>query len=157
MNNGYVEVNCPAHPKAHSSGFVYAHILAAEQKLNRHLSDIEVVHHLNGIRTDNRPENLIVFKSNSDHSRYHQTNALCEDGDVYVSPTNREPAFCVDCGISIYWEALRCNKCAHIRLRRVARPDKEVLLSQINEYNYCWVGRYYGVSDNAIRKWLKTY
>ena len=35
------------------------------------------------------------------------------------------------------------------------RPSKEQLLKEIKETNYCAVGRKYGVSDNAIRKWLK--
>lgn len=24
-------------------------------------------------------------------------------------------------------------------------------------HGYCWVGRKYGVSDNAVRKWVKFY
>ena len=45
-------------------------------------------------------------------------------------------------------------KCAKIGRRRVNRPSKEILLKEIEETNYCAVGRKYGVSDNAIRKWL---
>jgi len=35
------------------------------------------------------------------------------------------------------------------------RPSKEQLLKEVEETNYCAVGRKYGVSDSAIRKWLK--
>ena len=35
------------------------------------------------------------------------------------------------------------------------RPSQEQLLQEIKETNYCVVGRRYGVSDNAIRKWVK--
>jgi len=34
------------------------------------------------------------------------------------------------------------------------RSSKEQLLQEIKETNYCAVGRKYGVSDNAVRKWV---
>ena len=48
------------------------------------------------------------------------------------------------------------HKCYNINRRKVKnRPSKEILLKEIKETNYCAVGRKYGVSDNAVRKWLK--
>ena len=41
--------------------------------------------------------------------------------------------------------------------RRVERPSKEVLSRLLQESNFTAIGRTYGVSDNAIRKWCKTY
>jgi transposase-like protein len=41
--------------------------------------------------------------------------------------------------------------------RRVERPSYEELLLEIEEASYVAVGRRYGVSDNAIRKWLDQY
>jgi len=35
------------------------------------------------------------------------------------------------------------------------RPSKDVLLNEVKENGYSAIGRKYGVSDNAIRKWLK--
>lgn len=46
------------------------------------------------------------------------------------------------------------HKCAKFGRRKVSRPSIEQLLQEIKETNYCAVGRKYGVSDNAIRKWL---
>jgi hypothetical protein len=47
-------------------------------------------------------------------------------------------------------------KCNSINKRKVKnRPSIEVLLQEIEETNYCAVGRKYGVSDNAIRRWIK--
>jgi hypothetical protein len=45
--------------------------------------------------------------------------------------------------------------CSCINRRKMNRPSKEILLKEIEKTNYCVVGRKYGVSDNAIRKWLK--
>ena len=46
------------------------HILMAEQKIGRALKPDEVVHHVNGDKEDNRPENLQVMKR-SEHTRLH--------------------------------------------------------------------------------------
>ena len=51
------------------------HRIVVESLLGRKLQRDEVVHHKNGDKTDNRPENLEVL-SNSDHVRHHwQTDA----------------------------------------------------------------------------------
>lgn len=39
--------------------------------------------------------------------------------------------------------------------RRVERPSIEQLLEEVKRLGYAGTGRKYGVSDNAIRKWLK--
>lgn len=41
--------------------------------------------------------------------------------------------------------------------RKVARPPYDQLLQQIEETGYSAVGRKYGVSDNAVRKWVRFY
>jgi transposase-like protein len=41
--------------------------------------------------------------------------------------------------------------------RRVSRPPYEQLLAEIEATSYCAVGRKYGVSDNAVRKWVRFY
>jgi hypothetical protein len=46
---------------------------------------------------------------------------------------------------------------ANPRLRRVERPPYDVLRQEIAATSYSAVGRKYGVSDNAIRKWLRQY
>jgi very-short-patch-repair endonuclease len=44
-----------------------------------------------------------------------------------------------------------------IKQRRVERPDKEELSKELAEKSFSEVGRIYGVSDNAIRRWCKWY
>lgn len=69
--NGYPAVYAPDHPRAKSNGYVKEHIIVAERFLGRKLEEGEVVHHINGKKDDNSPENLMVFKNNSDHMLYH--------------------------------------------------------------------------------------
>ena len=40
--------------------------------------------------------------------------------------------------------------------RRVSRPTLDVLISEVSDLGYLRVGRKYGVSDNTIRKWIKS-
>ncbi len=54
-------VRAPGHPRAGTSPYVFEHILVAEQLLGRYLVEGESVHHINGVRDDNRPENLELW------------------------------------------------------------------------------------------------
>ena len=82
-------------------------------------------------RYDNDPE----FKAN--HKKYIMTKIKCE------------------CGKEIFAISKRCSSCYRLSSRKVCRPSLEDLIQDLSNSTYVAVGKKYGVSDNAIRKWIK--
>jgi len=58
---GYLKVYSPRHPNAQKRGYVLQHVLVMSAILGRSLLPEETVHHKNGDRTDNRPDNLELW------------------------------------------------------------------------------------------------
>lgn len=49
----------------------HAHRVVAEQKLGRSLLPGEIVHHIDGNKRNNEPENLMIFASQEEHAAWH--------------------------------------------------------------------------------------
>jgi hypothetical protein len=118
---GYLYFMDKDHPLAGGSGKVYHHRHIASIKLGRWLKRPEIVHHIDGNRANNDPENLVVLTQRQHFFEHNQP------------PIPPKPIDCDTCG----------------------KPT-------LNK-RYCfagtWVGtgRKYGVSDNAVRKWARSY
>jgi hypothetical protein len=80
-SHGYILVKRPDHPDSDSRGYVYEHRLVAAEKIDRAIRENEHVHHKNGKKTDNRPENLEVLTIAEHRARHRDSDRDLRDPD----------------------------------------------------------------------------
>ena len=121
-----------------------------------------ILDHINGVATDNRLENLQIVCPNCAATLDTHCGRNLPRHDVEVE--------CGRCGkpfVPLRPEQRYCSRTCGTRYprvpgprlasRKVERPPYEQLVREIRETSYVAVGRRYGVSDNAIRKWIRAY
>lgn len=115
-----------------------------------------VLDHVNGVADDHRLENLRIVCPNC---------AATLDTHCGKNLALRRRRKCGGCGEAFRPGSSRqrfCSRtCAARRprphKRKVQRPEWERLASEIRALGYLGVARVYGVSDNAVRKWVRQY
>lgn len=89
-------------------------------------------------------------------SKYEKVEEESKDED------DKPEHVCLDCGTKIFKKSLRCLSCNgkssnNIKRKVENRPPLEQLIKEVKETSYLAVGKKYSVSDNCIRKWIKSY
>ena len=72
-----------------------------------------------------------------------------------VKDVSKQYHYCCDCGIELKTNSKRCVKCSQIAQRKAQRPLRSELKKLIQTTSFVEIGRQFGVTDNAIRKWCK--
>lgn len=123
-----------------------------------------ILDHVNGVRDDHRIDNLRIICPNCaatlDTHCGRRNRLAAEDRECLrcgraFRPRYARQRYCSrECGT----RAPRSNRgVPNHESRRAERPPYDQLLREIAETSFSAVGRRYGVSDNAIRKWLRQY
>jgi hypothetical protein len=121
-----------------------------------------ILDHINGAGDDNRLENLRIVCANCNAT----LDTHCgRKNEIYALP--RE---CPHCGTGFLPKFPRQRYCSqacgahsspghepHPERRKVERPPYDPLMAELAESNWSAVGRKYGVSDKAVRKWVRWY
>jgi predicted Zn-ribbon and HTH transcriptional regulator len=144
---GYQIVYMPNHPHANKTGgWVYLHRIIMENKIERYLESKEIVHHIDENRSNNKEENLQLL-SWSDHSKLHMGI--------------KEPKTCKQCGKEfIYKYSSNLNifcssECSHKNQERIKWPSLEIIRNMQKSMSMVKIGKELGVSDNAVRNYIK--
>jgi hypothetical protein len=117
-----------------------------------------ILDHINGVPNDNRLENLRILCPNCAATldthcgrKNRRPKRRCEACQREFRPARKRQRFCSrECGI-------RYEREAAVAQRKVPRPPYEQLVAEVAHSGYRATGRKHGVSDNAIRKWLRQY
>ncbi|MGZ5340458.1 MAG: HNH endonuclease signature motif containing protein [Solirubrobacterales bacterium] len=123
-----------------------------------------ILDHINGVHDDNRLENLRVLCPNCAAT----LDTHC--GRKNLGAGRLQPRGCLRCGKTFrpqYQTHRYCSRECGMRwdrrgrtlrrARKTPRPPREQLLAEIHELGYLATGRKHGVTDNAIRKWIREY
>lgn len=109
--------------------------------------------HKNGKNNDNRIQNLELLCPNC-HS---QTDTFA--GRNATSTIIKKVITCSSCTTPITKNTKYnlCTSCYAKTNRKIIRPSKEKLYDLIVSMPFTKIGEMFGVSDNAVRKWCKSY
>ena len=121
-----------------------------------------ILDHIDGVSNDNRLENLRILCPNCAatlDTHCGRKNRLparrCLRCNEEFQPRDGRQRYCSrECGTR--WDRSHLRK-PRPEIRKVPRPSYDQLKHDLSRMSYVAVGRKYGVSDNAIRKWLRWY
>lgn len=178
---GYRLIYRPEYKNSYQSGnhkgWIYEHRYVMEMSIGRELNEHEVVHHLDCNKRNNSISNLIILTQAS-HAKLH----MWIDRGAYIDPAyleeikhknkeQKESKYCLTCSAQLQYKqkkycSIECASDLETGFNAITRkatnpqyikPSLEQLLRDKKEMNFVQLGKKYGVSDNAVRKWFKNY
>ena len=128
-----------------------------------------ILDHINGVADDHRLENLRIVCPNcaatldthcGRKNRQRPVERACRMcGETFFGRDSRQDFCSQSCGGKSIGDQNRRDQWGKpkIAARRVERPPFEALVEEVRRNGWSATGRKYGVSDNAVRKWVRQY
>lgn len=180
----YEPTNSRAFKSGSLAGYVYEHIIVTGNKLGRPIKTTEVIHHIDGDKTNNSEDNLLVLQSNLDHTRLHKNHMSLQeleklpDGAYRIKDSAMKyletdghkfklvDFVCTNCGKDFtarpsyrHGEHAFCSRkylVAYNTNAKLASITKEELESILERYkSYEQAAKYFGVSGRTVSKYCK--
>lgn len=105
--------------------------------------------------SENIHQALIKIGS-TDGRLYERAYKLLSQEGVSLKEKEKVKNKCPLCGEEISHNANYCIKCFHFLQQKSERPSREELKRLIRDNSFSALGKKFGVSDNAIRKWCRN-
>lgn len=102
----------------------------------------------------------VLLCSNCHREEHHPETAINDESyrvDPHMNTTLKPTGKCPSCQTEVFGTKHCSHACAQNSLRRTKRPTREELEELIKTTPFTQIGKKYGVSDNAIRKWADHY
>lgn len=152
--SGYHQVNLRKDGKRFNK---YVHVLMYESFNKIAIPEGFDVNHIDHDKNNNTLENLELITHKENMRKmvdfYHAEGTMNKRYD--------KENYCLDCNSQITLESNRCRSCAgkyrDTNRKVLNRPSKENLYGLLKENSFTFVAGIFGVSDNAVRKWCKSY
>lgn len=131
MQNGYIGVYQPDHPRAGPTGYVFEHPLVVERAIGKHISVKHHVHHIDLNESNNANDNLVACEDAAYHKLLHKRQRALD------ACGNANARFCVRCkghdnqeGMKVYGKDAVHSACAtahtqKCKARRLAKAKVE--------------------------------
>jgi hypothetical protein len=113
------------------------------------------LHHIDCNPHNNNLTNLSLLCPNCHKYIHDNINKEQKTIQKPIKIQQRKTNHCPICKKQIHTRSKMCTQCYHLSTRKTERPSKDQLQKEIEQLGYCGTGRKYGVSDNAIKQWLK--
>lgn len=104
---------------------------------------------------------LYLFGSSMHLKRKYDAAQCCLDCYIKLDIIQRKyyKNKCIDCGNIVSNNAIRCRSCYAkylSNLKQYSKPNRNELKELIRHCSFTEIGKLYGVSDNAVKKWCKN-
>lgn len=117
---------------------------------SKNISDEQLI---DALKESENIHQAIVKVGSTDGRLYERARDLLLRNGVHLKEKEKIEKKCLLCGEKISYNANYCVKCCHFLQQKSNRPSREELKQLIRNNSFLALGKKFGVSDNAIRKW----